>query len=119
MRASQQPSADLYFLFIMSTKKTFRTLAAFMSGAAAGAAFGILFAPGRGSETRDRLSFQLEKYREKLRELSEDLVASKDNATSSAKTEGERVIRDAKTKAEALLGDVDDIISQINERKDG
>ena len=103
----------------MSTKKTFRTLAAFMSGAAAGAAFGILFAPGRGSETRDRLSFQLEKYREKLRELSEDLVASKDIATSSAKTEGERVIRDAKTKAEALLGDVDDIISQINERKDG
>ena len=103
----------------MSTKKTFRTLAAFMSGAAAGAAFGILIAPGRGSETRDRLSFQLEKYREKLRELSEDLVASKDIATSSAKTEGERVIRDAKTKAEALLGDVDDIISQINERKDG
>ena len=103
----------------MSTKKTFRTLAAFMSGAAAGAAFGILIAPGRGSETRDRLSFQLEKYREKLRELSEDLVASKDIATRSAKTEGERVIRDAKTKAEALLGDVDDIISQINERKDG
>lgn len=103
----------------MSTKKTFRTLAAFMSGAAAGAAFGILFAPGRGSETRDRLSFQLEKYRERLRELTEDLVAGKDIAMSSAKSEGERVIRDAKTKADALLNDVDDLISQINTQKEG
>ena len=102
----------------MSSKKVIRTLLAFSGGAIAGAAFGILFAPGHGAETRNRLSFQLERYRDKLRELTEDLIAGKDIAVSSAKSEGERVIQDAKTKAEALLDDVDDLIHQINTRRE-
>ncbi len=37
---------------------------------------------------------------------------------STAKSEGQRVIQDAKDKAEKLLGDVDSLINEINSRKE-
>ena len=100
----------------MSKKTT--ALVAFLSGAAAGAAFGMLFAPERGRETRDRLSFRLDKYRDLLRDMTEELLTSKDNTPSAAQSEGQKVIKDAKDKAEKLLGDVDSLINQINSRKE-
>lgn len=98
-------------------KKT-TALLAFVSGAAVGAATGILFAPEKGRETRSWLSYRLEKYRDTLADLLEQLVAKGDNLPSSAKSEGQRVIQDAKTKAEKLLGDVDLLINEINSRKE-
>ncbi|HEY4652087.1 MAG TPA: YtxH domain-containing protein [Pontibacter sp.] len=98
-------------------KKT-TALLAFVSGAAVGAATGILFAPEKGKETRSWLSYRLEKYRDTLADLLEQLVAKGDNLPSSAKSEGQRVIQDAKTKAEKLLGDVDLLINEINSRKE-
>ena len=69
-------------------------------------------------ETRSWLSYQLEKYREVLADLTESLVTSRvDAGPSTAKVEGQRVIREAKDKAEQLLGDVDQLINQINSRK--
>ncbi len=89
------------------------------TGAAVGAAVGILFAPEKGRETRDRLSYRLEKYRDNLSDLLEQLMASRDMVPSStAKSEGQRVIQDAKDKAEKLLGDVDSLINEINSRKE-
>ena len=90
---------------------------AFLSGAAAGAAFALLYAPDKGRETRDRLSFRLEKYRDLLRDLTEQMMA-KETAPSAAQSEGQRVIKDAKDKAEKLLGDVDSLINQIHSRKE-
>ena len=53
-----------------------------------------------------------------LADLTENLVTSRsDQGPSSAKSEGQRVIQDAKSKAEQLLGDVDQLIDQINSRK--
>ncbi|NDK57270.1 YtxH domain-containing protein [Pontibacter fetidus] len=98
-------------------KKTTAILA-FASGAAVGAAAGILFAPEKGQETRSWLSYRLEKYRDTLSDLLEQLVAKGDNLPSSAKSEGQRVIQDAKSKAEKLLGDVDSLINEINSRKE-
>ena len=100
----------------MSKKTT--ALVAFLSGAAAGAAFGMLFAPERGRETRDRLSFRLDKYRDLLRDMTEELLTAKDNTPSAARSEGQKVIKDAKDKAEKLLSDVDSLINQINSRKE-
>ncbi|WP_114777584.1 YtxH domain-containing protein [Botryobacter ruber] len=99
----------------MSKKTT--TVLAFVSGAAVGAAAGILFAPEKGRETRSWLSYRLEKYRDTLSELMEQLMENRDAVASSAKTEGQRVIKDAKDKAEKLLGDVDSLINEINSRK--
>lgn len=100
----------------MSKKTT--VLLAFTSGAAVGALTGILFAPEKGRETRSWLSFRLEKYRDTLADLTQQLVAKSDNLPSTAKSEGQRVIQDAKDKAEKLLGDVDSLINEINSRKE-
>lgn len=98
--------------------KTTTGILCFTGGALAGATIALLYAPEKGRETRSWLSYQLEKYRDVLADLTENLVTSRaDQSPSSAKSEGQRVIQDAKSKAEQLLGDVDQLINQINSRK--
>ena len=100
----------------MSNKSN--TLLAFLMGAATGAIFGILYAPDKGSNTRDKLSYRLDKYKKMLEDMLEDLIDGKDEIPSSkAKTEGEKVINDAKEKAEKLLEDVDSLIGHMKEEK--
>jgi gas vesicle protein len=96
----------------MSRKST-NTLLAFLTGATAGVLLGILFAPDKGSNTRDKLSFKLDSYKKMLEELVEDLVQGKEIPLTAAKSEGEKVVNDAKEKAERLLADVDELIGHI------
>lgn len=93
--------------------KTTNTLLSFLVGATTGAVLGILYAPDKGSNTRDRLSYQLDKTRKQLQTLIDDLVQSKDALPNEARSEGDKVIREATDKAERLLSDVDDLIGQI------
>jgi gas vesicle protein len=93
------------------------TLLVFLAGTAAGAFLGILYAPEKGESTRDRLNFQLAKYRDRLKELIDELVEGRHQPINAAKSEGQRVINDAKEKAERLLGDVEDLMSQIKGTK--
>lgn len=100
--------------FEVMGKKSGDTLMAFMIGAAAGAILGILYAPDKGINTRQKLSFQLEKYKEKLQALLNDFVDGKETPlTSEAKSMGQKVVNEAKTKAEKLLEDVDELLDQI------
>ena len=89
-------------------------LFAFITGAALGAVFGVLYAPDKGSATREKLSFRLDKYKKMLEEFLDDLVEGKDTPlTSEAKSQGQKVVSEAKNKAERLLGDIDELLEQI------
>ena len=100
------------------SKKGDNLLMVFLAGAAAGAILGILYAPDKGSNTREKLSFQLDKYRKMLQDLVNDLIAGKESPlTTEAKSQGQRVVDETRSKAEQLLGDVDDLLEQIRGKK--
>ena len=94
------------------SKKT-NTLFSFFLGATTGAILGILYAPDKGSNTRDKLSYKLDKYKVLLEDLIEDILNGKEMPVSAAKSEGQQVIDNAKERAEKLLADVDNLIDHI------
>ncbi len=94
-------------------KKSTLALIGFIAGTAVGASIGILYAPDSGENTRDRLGYRLSKYREQLQRLIADLVVQGDLPESLAKTEGKKVVDEAREKAERLLADVEMLMGQI------
>ncbi len=87
---------------------------AFLLGIITGGIIALLYAPEKGSNTRDKLSYLLDKYKKRLEDLVDDFVEGEQSKMNNeAKSEGERRIKDAKDKAEELLDDVNGLIDKI------
>jgi gas vesicle protein len=93
------------------------TLITFAVGVATGAVLGILFAPDSGKNTRDKLSYRLDKLQEKIKETIQDLMKQQEEAISSAKVESQKVVTDAISQAEKLMEEVEAIRKQVSTKK--
>ncbi len=100
--------------------KTGNSLLALFAGIMVGAVAGVLYAPDKGANTRDRFAYRLERFKSRLEDLLVEITKTKDSLPDSvAKSDGEKVISDAREKARQLLNDVDTLLEQIkHENKD-
>lgn len=97
-------------------KKTTNFILGAFTGALVGSAVAILYAPEKGSTTRDRISYRLNTYANDLSELIDRLSREKEKV-SEAKRKGELVVEDAKKRAEDLLTEAEDLLDTIEDAK--
>ncbi|MBC7570396.1 MAG: YtxH domain-containing protein [Spirosoma sp.] len=93
-----------------------RDLTFLLTGMVGGALMGLLYAPEEGKITRDKLTFRLSKYREQIEQLLDELRRPNELPENLSRHEGQRVVNDAREKAERLLEDVDRLMAQIKQQ---
>lgn len=88
-----------------------------LSGALAGSVIALLYAPDKGSNTRDILSYRLSSYMDELTHLIDKLSDEKESI-SEAKRKGDLVVKDARKRAEDLINEAEDLLGSIEKAKE-
>lgn len=88
-----------------------------LSGALVGSVIAILYAPDKGSNTRDVISYRLSNYLDELTHLIDKLSEEKE-AISDAKRKGDEVVEDARKRAEDLIKEAEDLLDTIEDTKE-
>lgn len=88
-----------------------------ISGALVGSAVALLYAPDKGSNTRDIISYRLSSYLDELTHLIDRLSEEKE-AISEAKRQGDLVVEDARHRAEDLIREAEDLLDTIDESEE-
>lgn len=88
----------------------------FLSGAVVGSLIALLYAPDKGSNTRDMLSYRLSNYVDELGQVIEQLT-NQQEIISDAKRQGDEVVEDARQRAEDLIKEAEDLLNSIEDTK--
>lgn len=88
----------------------------FFSGIAAGSFIALLYAPDKGRNTRDKLSYTLNSYLDDLSDMIEK-IRYENQFISDAKKEGDLVVEEAQKKAEDLIAEAEELLKNIGEKK--
>ena len=83
-----------------------KLLTGVLIGATAGAILGILFAPDKGSETRDKISKKSSDFKNNVRDKINDLVDGITNQYENAKTDAQDAYAEGKEKFGKAKADV-------------
>jgi gas vesicle protein len=76
--------------------KTNKTLVGILSGMAAGALLGILFAPDKGSKTRKKIKRKSSKYASDAKDKAGDALESLSKTYDNLKTESQEIFAERK-----------------------
>jgi gas vesicle protein len=87
-----------------------------LSGALVGSVVALLYAPDKGSNTRDVISYRLSSYLDELTHLIDRLSEEK-ASISEAKRKGDLVVEDARHRAEDLIREAEDLLDSIEDTK--
>ncbi|HKJ32542.1 MAG TPA: YtxH domain-containing protein [Balneolales bacterium] len=88
-----------------------------LSGAVFGSFIALLYAPDKGTNTRDRLSYRLNTYLDDLTNLVDQLKEEKDDIMSDAKKQSDQVVEDAQRRAEDLISEAEGLLESIKKAK--
>lgn len=109
-------------MILMSKDTKKRGLGKFVLGTALGAGLGLLFAPKKGSETRNDLKIKLDEMLVKLKEVDVDEVKEEiENKVYEIKAEledldKEKVLKMAKKKAKEIQAKAEDLVDYAVEK---
>lgn len=85
-----------------------------VSGAIVGSIFALLYAPDKGSNTRDVVSYRLSSYIGEVKRLIDELTHEQ-HITSDAKKKSDLVVEDARQRAEDLIKEAEDMLDEMEQ----
>ncbi len=88
-----------------------------LTGAALGSVIALLYAPDKGGNTRDKVSYKLRSYLDELNIIATRIREEKKDMMSEAKQRGSEVVLEAQQRAEDLINEAEDLLRSINQAK--